>query len=63
MPCISRCCNNGRDPDEIAGAAVLVPKAEQDDIPEIIIAMEQKAVVSVHPAFPGQAADILGTDR
>ena len=51
------------DPDEIAGAAVLVPKAEQDDIPEIIIAMEQKAVVSVHPAFPGQAADILGTDR
>ena len=51
------------NPDEITGAAILVPQAEQDDIAEIVIPMEQKAVVSVHPAFPGQTADILGTDR
>ena len=52
-----------RDSDEIAGAAILVPKAEQDDIPEIIIAMEQKAVVSINPALSREFSDILRTNR
>ena len=49
--------------DHVSETAVFVPKAEQNDITEIVVAMKKKAVIPIHPAFPRKASDILRTDR
>ena len=51
------------EPETMPVEPAAPPVTEEDVYKRQVIAMEQEAVVSVHPAFPGQAADILGTDR
>lgn len=51
------------DSQQVAGFLFVPAELYEDQIAEIIVAVEQKTVVSIDPAFSREFSDILRTNR
>ena len=52
-----------RDSNQVAGLFSFSAQAYQNQVAEVVISMEQEAVIPIAPVFPWKAANILGADR